>query len=113
MPQRELAERVSIDPSLISMIESGKREPTREILERIADALEIPFHLFTLLATEPNDLGAGDSESLHRLAVGLGRLLLSGGKHGSVQRGVGGREAQHSVRKPAGRSAEDSRRKTA
>ena len=59
VPQRELAERVSADPSLISMIESGKRKPTRELLERIAKALDIPFHLFALLATEPQDLNAG------------------------------------------------------
>jgi len=83
VPQRELARRVSADPSLISMIESGRRKPTRELLERIAKALDIPFHLFALLATEPQDLSAGDSESLHRLATGLSKLLLSGGKHGS------------------------------
>lgn len=113
MPQRELAERVSIDPSLISMMESGKRKPTREILERIAEALEIPFHLFALLATETEDLSTGDSESLNRLAMGLGKLLLRGGKDGPGRRTTASRKTQHSERKSLSRSAQDSRRKTA
>ena len=79
MPQKELARRISIDPSLISMIESGKRKPTRDVLERIAEALGMPFHLLALLATEAEDVGSNDSESFHRLAVGLGKLLLRGG----------------------------------
>jgi transcriptional regulator with XRE-family HTH domain len=113
VPQRELARRVSTDPSLISMIESRKRKPTRELLERIAKALDIPFHLFALLATEPQDLNAGDSGSLHRLATGLTKLLLSGGKHGSGKGRIPSREVQHSVRKPPGRSAQNSARKIA
>lgn len=112
MPQKELASRISIDPSLISMIEGGKRKPTREILEKIADALDMPFHLFALLATESEDLNAGESESLHRLAVGLSKLLLSGGKYGSGRSGLPSRKAQHSVRKPSGRYTQDSSRKT-
>ena len=113
MPQRELAERVSIDASLISMLESGRRKPTREVLEKIADALDIPFHLFALLATESEDLSTGDSESVHRLAVGLSKLLLTGGKRGSTRSTVTNRKAQHSVRKPPGRYTQNSGRKTA
>jgi len=115
MPQKELARRISIDASLISMIESGKRKPTRDVLERIADALDMPFHLLALLATEADDLGSNDSESLHRLAVGLGKLLLRGGKHasGKSRTASSGREAEHSLRKPPGRSPANPRRKTA
>ena len=113
IPQRELARRVSIDPSLISMIENGKRKPTREILERIAAALDMPFHLFALLATESEDLNASESESLHRLAVGLSKLLLGGGGHDAGKGNTQGRKTQHQMRKPPGRPAQDSRRKTA
>jgi transcriptional regulator with XRE-family HTH domain len=113
LPQRDLAARVSIDPSLISMIENGKRKPTRELLERIAEALDMPFHLFALLATESDDLNADDSESIHRLAIGLSKLLLTGGKRGSGKGIIASRKAQHSVRKPSGRYTQDSRRKTA
>ena len=113
MPQRELAEKISIDPSLISMFESKKRKPTREILEKIADALDIPFHLFALLATEPGDLTSDDSGSINRLAIGLSKLLLNGGERGVARGSVTGRKTQHSMRKPSGRYSEDSSRKTA
>jgi transcriptional regulator with XRE-family HTH domain len=115
IPQKELARRISIDASLISMIESGKRKPTRDVLERIAEALDMPFHLLALLATEADDLGSNDSESLHRLAVGLGKLLLRGGEHasGNSRSASSGRETEHSLRKPPGRSPANPRRKTA
>ena len=70
MPQRELAKRISVDSSLVSMLESGKRKPTLDTLEKIAAALGIPFHLFTLLASEAEDVKIADSETLHRLEIG-------------------------------------------
>ena len=112
MPQRELAERVSIDPSLISMLESGKRKPTRDILERIAVALGMPFHLFALLATESEDLRASEPESFHRLAIGLSKLLLTGGGPDSARSSASDRKAQHQMRKSPGKYTEDLRRKT-
>ena len=50
------------------MIESGKRRPSLETLEKIAIALGIPFHLFTLLASEPQDIRDTDPEAINRLA---------------------------------------------
>ena len=73
--QRELARRVAIDASLVSMLESGKRNPSLATLEKIAAALGIPFHLFTLLASEPGDLKGANSETVHQLATGLTKLL--------------------------------------
>ena len=35
VPQRELARRVAIDASLVSMLESGKRNPSLATLEKI------------------------------------------------------------------------------
>jgi transcriptional regulator with XRE-family HTH domain len=113
MPQWELAERISIDPSLVSMLESGRRKPTREILERIAEALEIPFHLFVLLATESADLSTDDSESINRLAVGLTKLLLKKGKPDGARINASGKKTQHSVRKSPSGHSKDSTRKTA
>lgn len=113
MPQKELAARLSVDPSLISMLESGKRAPTRRILERIAKALEMPFHLFALLATESTDLNDTDAESIQHLAKGLSKLLLTGGKRVSRQPSVSSRKAQHSVRKSPSRYTQDPGRKTA
>ena len=111
VPQRELAKRVSIDASLISMLESGKRNPSLDTLEKIAAALEIPFHLFMLLASEPDDVKDADPEVVHRLALGLGRLLLAGEKD-DVRASRSGRKAPNSESKSARRYTENSKRKT-
>jgi transcriptional regulator with XRE-family HTH domain len=76
VPQRELAKRVSMDSSLISMLESGKRRPSLKTLEKIAHALKIPFHLLALLGTEAKDSKTLDAKDLEQLAVGLTKLLL-------------------------------------
>lgn len=110
VPQHELAKRISVDSSLVSMLESGKRKPSLKTLEKISTALGIPFHLFTLLASEPGDVENADSETLHRLAVGLSKLLLRGGEH-EVRRGSSGdRKAANLERKPARRHTQNSKR---
>ena len=110
VPQRELARRISVDSSLVSMLESGKRNPTLGTLEKISAALGIPFHLFTLLASEPLDVEDSDSGAVHRLAVGLSKLLLSGEAH-EFQRGPARkRKTAHSERKSASRPTQNPKR---
>jgi transcriptional regulator with XRE-family HTH domain len=76
LTQTELAERTSIGPSELSLIESGKRQPTVKVLGQISDALQIPLHL--LLASEPKDLKERESEpEINELAKDLLRLLVS------------------------------------
>jgi transcriptional regulator with XRE-family HTH domain len=108
--QRELAKRVSIDASLVSMIESGKRKPSLDTLENIATALGIPFHLFTLLASEPADVKGADSRVVQRLAVGLSKLLL-GGDDDEARRSRSSRKAPDSEPKSARRYTQNSKRK--
>jgi len=93
------------------MLESGKRNPSLDTLEKIAAALEIPFHLFMLLASEPDDVKDADPEVVHRLALGLGRLLLAGEKD-DVRASRSGRKAPNSESKSARRYTENSKRKT-
>ena len=112
MPQHALAKRVSLDASLISMLESGKRKPSLETLERISEALGIPFHLFTLLAAEGEDFKSGEAKSFEELAVALARLLLSPegrepNSHGSVNR-----QAGYSERKSSRRNSQKAKRRT-
>jgi transcriptional regulator with XRE-family HTH domain len=76
IPQRELARRLCIDPSLVSMLESGKRKPSREFLERFASELKIPFHLLILLATGPDDIKGSNPEVVRKLALELASLLF-------------------------------------
>ena len=54
--QRELSETINLDPSYISLIEKGKRVPTIETLEKIVKVLDIPIHLFFLLASDKDEV---------------------------------------------------------
>lgn len=84
--QQELAERASLNRSYISLIESGDRNATTETLNKIAAALEIPPHLFTMLAVEESDRTAIGKEQIQSLGVALAELLLNSKwdeKHGS------------------------------
>lgn len=40
--QKELATRLEIDPSYLSHIEAGRREPSMQLVRRLADALSVP-----------------------------------------------------------------------
>jgi len=46
MKQKVLAEAVGIQPNSLSLIESGKREPSLGLLRSIAKALDVPIGLF-------------------------------------------------------------------
>src|SRR2546423_8781591 len=77
LEQKDLATLAHLDPSHISLIEQGKRNPTVATLEKIAKALKMPYHLLTLLASESKDLRTIDSETIRELGEILARTLLS------------------------------------
>jgi transcriptional regulator with XRE-family HTH domain len=103
MSQRDLAERISVDATLVSMFETGRRQPTLETLTKIADELQIPFHLFTLLASEPREIRDADPATVRRLALALSKLLLSGGHLEPKEERGPGKKARHSKSKASRR----------
>ena len=48
--QNEVAKSVGVDPAYISMLESGKRDPSMKVLEGIAGKLECPVSVIMYLA---------------------------------------------------------------
>jgi len=84
--QQELAAMAGVDPSHISLIESGKRSPSVRLLGRISRALGIPEHLLTLLATERGDIATRDPTALSRAAESLARMLVRNGSKDSRKR---------------------------
>jgi transcriptional regulator with XRE-family HTH domain len=74
--QGDLAERCGLDRSYLSLIEGEKRKPTVKTLQAISHALEIPFHLLTLLATDGEDAKRINEEQVLGLAMQLTYLLL-------------------------------------
>jgi transcriptional regulator with XRE-family HTH domain len=74
--QKELASKAELDPSHVSLIEKGQRKPSVGAVHKLAEALEIPEHLFTLLAAEPNDLRNIDAPELGRISESLARYVI-------------------------------------
>lgn len=55
--------------SYLSMIESGKREPTLSSVEKIVRALQIPLPIVLFLAADSEELEGLDSETTKRLSA--------------------------------------------
>lgn len=76
LQQKELAVQSGLDPSHISLIEKGRRRPSLEAVTKLSKALQIPEHLFTLLAAEPQDLANVSPAELSRIAASLTQFLV-------------------------------------
>ena len=74
--QRELARNMGTDPSYISLLEANKREPSREVLEKLAEVFR-PLHLLILLATEGTDSQQSKERRLSEIAETLANLLFA------------------------------------
>ena len=81
LSQSALAERLSIGPSQLSLIEANKRQPSLRVLHEISAALDVPPHLLTLLASSPEDLDEkADPKYVAELARALLRVLVAAGE---------------------------------
>lgn len=83
LTQAELADRLSIGSSQLSLIEAGRRKPSLKVLDEVSNALGIPAHLLTLLASEPEDIDVDDKRKapeIAELAKALLKLLISAGR---------------------------------
>lgn len=75
--QSELAERMPVTASQLSLIESGKRQPSLRVVNGLAHAVGVPTALISLLAASPNEVESKSSEEVSDLARALLRLLVS------------------------------------
>lgn len=81
LTQAELAERLSIGPSHLSLIEAGRRQPSLRVLDEISVALGVPPHLLMLLSSGPEDFEAHtDPGQIAELARSLLGLLMESGR---------------------------------
>jgi transcriptional regulator with XRE-family HTH domain len=75
LKQADLAARLPITASQLSLIEAGKRQPSVKVVDALAKALGIPTAMITLLATSPDDVESyGD---VSHLASALLKLLVA------------------------------------
>lgn len=75
--QKQLAKLSGLDPSHISLIEKGKRQPSLEALEKLSKALNVPQDLLILLSVGPSDVNSRTADELHRVAESLANMLFT------------------------------------
>lgn len=69
--QAELASRIGISASQLSLIERGKRQPSVRVISRLANATATPTSLIMLLASTPEELAHDDMGDLARALLSL------------------------------------------
>ncbi len=67
----DLAELTDLSISYLSMIESGKREPTLSSMEKIAGAMGVPTPILLFLAADSRELEGIDAETSRRLSAAV------------------------------------------
>lgn len=75
--QSELAERMPITASQLSLIEAGKRQPSLRVVDGLAKAVGVPTAFISLLASTPDEFESKSDEDISDLARALLRLLVS------------------------------------
>lgn len=76
LQQKDLAEKAGLHSSYLSLLEQGKRKPSLKVVRDLSEALKIPTHLFTLLASEEEDLSLVEPSELQQAAESLARVLF-------------------------------------
>ena len=66
---------VGMSPSHLSLVERGKREPSLDIVERLAKELGVPLTLLVFLGAEPTDRLGLSEEVREKLAGAVLKLL--------------------------------------
>src|SRR5580704_2730071 len=72
LSQRKLAKKAGFDASYITMIEGGRRIPSIEGIERLAEAMDMPVSLFLLSCADQMDLRGIKEKEARKL---FGQLL--------------------------------------
>ena len=74
--QADMAQRLGISSSALSLIEAGKRQPSMKVVDKLASVVSIPSALIVLLASDEAD---ADDENVSALAGALLKLLVAAG----------------------------------
>lgn len=75
--QKKLAEMLNISTNYLCQIETGKRIPSADIIERIAKEFKISKDALNFLSTDiPGELDAENSDNYKKLQENVASLLL-------------------------------------
>jgi transcriptional regulator with XRE-family HTH domain len=77
LKQGEVANRLGISPCYLSLIESGKKEPTTELMEALCEEYNIPSYLFAWNERDLERTATAEERSiLERMNEYIDELLL-------------------------------------
>lgn len=68
LTQSELADKVGISTSYLSLLEQNKRDPSISIIEKLAETLNVPFSVLMFLAADKSELSGLDKELVEKLS---------------------------------------------
>jgi transcriptional regulator with XRE-family HTH domain len=80
LSQKDVAAHTGLDPSYISLLESGERRPAARTVGSLARAFRVPEGLLTFLAAEKHELRGIPSAKAGRLRRELLAVLLAAEK---------------------------------
>jgi len=86
LKQSELAARMSISTSQLSLIEAGKRNPSIRVIDALARAVRVPGALVSLLAASRDEIGDKSNREVSELAGALLKLLVPDDRHSTALR---------------------------
>jgi len=70
----DLAQRAGVSVAYLSLIESGKREPSLDVAKRISSALNVPNDLLLLLGSSSSSTLRSDDERVTRMISAVRKL---------------------------------------
>lgn len=76
LTQNQFAIKIGIEPSLLSRIESGEREPTTRTIDLVTEKLSIPKDLIEMLAKEEDEIHGMDKKDWAKIGEELVKLLV-------------------------------------
>lgn len=71
----DLATLSELSQSYLSLIESGKRDPSLSILEKISHALKMPVPILIFLGSEQDEISGIDQETQNRLSQSVLEII--------------------------------------
>ncbi|MTB53922.1 helix-turn-helix domain-containing protein [Lewinella sp. W8] len=73
--QAALAEASGLSATYISQVESGKKSPTLKSLQKLSDAIGVPFPILSFLALEESDVAPQKRSAYKILAPAVNELI--------------------------------------
>lgn len=73
--QAEYAESIGITQSYLSCIENGEKEPSTDLLKKVADKHDVPMPVFLWMSMDENDISPKKLPSFKLLKPSIDALL--------------------------------------